>query len=218
MPDPCPPDRELDRLDEEQLLAELVAFRDSGRPECVKRVMAVLAFGRWDQIRLRVQLKVPKQDAEDVAAAVLESALRSSFDGRMIGEFVSWLNTIMSRRIADYHESNKRRPPVRPLADEHRGGDDGHGRGAELVSEGEEQAIAVREAAGRVLERRSEIHQMAIRLYGPGALGHQDLSAREVATRIEATHPGSGMSEANVHQIYRRFKAELNRELGMGGS
>ena len=57
-----------------------------------------------------------------------------------------------------------------------------------------------------------------IRLYGPNALDFMDLSARETAAKVEKLNPGSGMSEANVHQIWKRFKDDLEHEAGLGGS
>jgi DNA-directed RNA polymerase specialized sigma24 family protein len=218
MPDdqdkPCLSETELSRFSDEQLLAYIVEQRESGRPQCAKQALAVLAFGHWDRVYYWVAAKVPAGDVEDVTAVVIESALGSAFDGRSIGRFIAWLKVIAQRRIADYHRGAERVPGLEPLADEHEGEEEVFG---EQPAEGsQEEAILTREAVGRVLEDRSEVHQTVVRLYGPNELGFMGLSARETAERTEELHPGSNMSEANVHQIWRRFRSDVAEAPGMG--
>lgn len=212
----CISESELDRLGTEELVAYMAEQRDSGRPECAKRAMAVLAWGYWDFVCVQVAVKVETQDVEDVGGAALESALRSSFQGKSVGEFVNWLKVIVSRRIADYHRSREREPDIAPLVGEH--GDEEEIFGDEPYDADESGAIAVREVTAKVLEERNEVHQRVIRCYGPNPLGFLDLSARETVSEVERLHPGQTMSEDNVHQIYKRFKDDLSEELGLGGS
>jgi DNA-directed RNA polymerase specialized sigma24 family protein len=181
--------------------------------------LAVLAFGRWDLVRYIVAQKVPAQEVDDVTALVIESALKSAFDGRSIGEFVNWLKMIAVRRRADFHRDRERGPDTVALPTDGEK-DDGERTlfDPEPGSEDDTDLVHYREAAGRVLERRSEIHQLVIRLYGPNELGYMALSAREAAAQVEATHVGASMSETNVHKIWNRFKNDLERELGLGGS
>jgi DNA-directed RNA polymerase specialized sigma24 family protein len=216
LPDDCRSHEDLQRLSNEELIKYLLEQRDAGRPQCAKHALEVLAFGYWQQVQYRVRRKVPAPDVEDVAAGVIESAISSTFDGRAIGQFVSWLNTITHYRIADYHRSRERRPRPEPLPEEHEGEEEIWGAiGAE---DGRLEAVLAREGAARVLSRRSAVHQDVIRLYGPNELNFVALAAAEAAARIEATHPGEAMSEANVHQIWRRFKTDLQDELGLPGS
>jgi DNA-directed RNA polymerase specialized sigma24 family protein len=215
LPD-CRPYQELSDLDDEALLEYLTSERDAGRPECAKRALEVLAFGYWQHVHHRVWRKVPCEDVEDVTAAVIESAISSSFDGRAIGQFVSWLNTITQFRIADYHRSREREGKAVPFPEEHEAAEEIWGA---IGSEDPElEAIAVREACGRVLETRSQVHRHVIKLYGPHELNCMAYSAAETAEHVMAAHPGETMTEANVHKVWSRFKDELERELGLGGS
>ena len=141
---------------------------------------------------------------------VMESAIKSTFSGKVIGEFGSWINTITSRRIADYHRDREGKQPSL-LDEEHEGDEDLRGAGGE--TEPETALVEYRDAAERVLAERSELHQRVIRLYGPGHLGFLDLSGSEVCNEF-AGNSGQEMSEANVHQIWRRFKKDLEVALG----
>ena len=71
----------------------------------MKPAIAVLVYGYWDNLVNRARLKLPDADAEDVAAEAIASAIASAFDGKSVGEFRSWLHTILSRRIADWWEA-----------------------------------------------------------------------------------------------------------------
>jgi DNA-directed RNA polymerase specialized sigma24 family protein len=210
---PCLSETELSRLSDEQLLAYIVEQRDAGRAQCTKQALAVLAFGHWGRIRYWVAAKVPSGEVDDVTAAVIESALSSAFDGRSIGRFIAWLKVIAQRRIADFHRGVERSPGLEPLADEHQGEEEVFGE--QPAEESEEEAVLIRETVGRVLEGRSEVHQTVIRLYGPNEIGFMGLSARETTDRTEQLHPGSNMTEANVHQIWRRFRSDVDDALGM---
>jgi DNA-directed RNA polymerase specialized sigma24 family protein len=212
----CLPERELAKLSNEQLLDYIVEQRDAGRPQCAKAALAVLAFGYWDLAYYLVGKNVPTADVQDVTATVIESALKSAFEGKSVGEFVNWLKTIASRRVADYHRDRERRIDADPLPSEHEG--DETLFGPEPADEFDAGEISLRETAYRLLERRQEIHQLVIRLYGPNELGFMALSARETVAKVEELHPGSGMTEANVHQIWKRFKNDLEDESGVGGS
>jgi DNA-directed RNA polymerase specialized sigma24 family protein len=216
LPHNCRPHNELNRLSNEELVAYLVEQRDAGRTECAKYAVEILAFGYWKHVRFRVWRKVPKEDVDDVTAEVIESAIGSAFDGRVIGQFVSWLNTITKFRIADYHRKRERGLETTPLPEEHPGTEDVWGAVGE--EDGELEAVAVLEAAARVLRRRSPVHQLVIRLYGPHALNFMALSAAETVERVKGANPGESMSEANVHQIWHRYKKGLQAELGLPGS
>ena len=79
-----------------------------------------LAYRRYDDVRRRILIKVPYEDADDVASEVFISALKSAFDGNSVGEFVNWLQTITKRRVAEYHRARPDEPDL-PLAEENGG-------------------------------------------------------------------------------------------------
>ena len=196
---------ELGRLNDEQLVDYLRAAREAGRPEAMRPAIAVLVLGYWDMLIGRARLKLPDADVEDVAAEAMMSALASAFDGRSVGEFRSWLHTILSRRIADHFEARKRRPATTELASEHAGEDDVWGSEPAEPFEGEALFAqqCLRQAYDELIEHR---HRQVIDLY---VLGPH--SAGEAASLV-----GSDMTEANVHQISSRFQKRF-RELLDGG-
>ena len=113
-------EQELSQLDDEALLEHIAAARARGELEYTQRALAIIVFRHYDDIVRRVKIKIPTADVEDVAQEAVVSAIRSSLDGKSVGQFRTWLNRIVSRRIADYH----RKPAVETtaLAEEH--GDD----------------------------------------------------------------------------------------------
>ena len=77
--------------------------------------------------------------------------------------------------------------------------------------------IELRAVIDRVLAGRSEVHREVIRLYGPNVAGFLDLTGDETAAQINERFDGEPMSVANVHQIWKRFKNDLELELGADG-
>jgi len=209
---PVMPESELAALGDEAVVDYIARARDADRIDEAKRASAVLAFGLWKVVSYQVAAKVPSDDVADVAGNVIESAMKSVFDGRSVGEFRSWLRTITSRRIADYWIAKENKPTPEPID---RGTDEWQLEpGAE---DGHYASFETRDAAARLLEERDGVHQMVIRLYGPDVLGYEQLPAKEVALQVEAAL-STPMSEANVHQIWSRFRRELQIALGVEGS
>ncbi len=68
-----------------------------------------------------------------------------------------------------------------------------------------------------MLSTRNAEHQRVIRLYGPNDIGSMDLSASETAEKVNGDDASASMTEANVHQIWKRFKVDLHAELGLDG-
>jgi len=202
---------ELDQLGDDDLVAYIAAAREAGCDESARSAMGILAFRREPQIAARVALKIPPADVEDVTMEVIESVLRSAFDGKVIGQFVNFLNMIRSRRIADYHRKRENDPGQAPLPSEH--GDDEEIWGEEPSVEDESGAIAFRDAVERVLATRSPTHRRIIELYGPAGIG-EDLTAAATVERMAAE--GETVSEANVQQVWHRFKNDLEAELAKG--
>ncbi len=110
--EPLPPHR-LSALSDECLVAYVAAAHAAGDVAAERQALGVLAFAWESYIRAKVALKVPEQDRDDVVLAVQESLLRSSFEGKVIGQFGAFLRKITARRIADYYRDLERRLGIR---------------------------------------------------------------------------------------------------------
>jgi RNA polymerase sigma factor (sigma-70 family) len=200
------PERQLGDLSDEQLVDYLRRAREAGRHDAMKPAVAVLVYGYWDNLVNRARLKLRSDaDAEEVAAEAVASAIVSAFDGKSVGEFRSWLHTILSRRIADWWEAKEQKLDKTLLPSEHQGDEEVWGREPSVDFEGE--ALFARECIRRALEEIEDLrHRRVIDLYvlAPN-------SAAETAALV-----GDGMTEANVHQISSRFQRRV-RELLEGG-
>lgn len=200
------PERQLGDLSDEQLVDYLRRAREAGRHDAMKPAVAVLVYGYWDNLVNRARLKLRSDaDAEEVAAEAIASAIVSAFDGKSIGEFRSWLHTILSRRIADWWEAKEQKLDKTLLPSEHQGDEEVWGREPSVDFEGE--ALFARQCVRQALEEiEAAHHRRVIELYvfGPH-------SAAETAEFV-----GDGMTEANVHQISSRFQRRV-RELLEGG-
>jgi RNA polymerase sigma factor (sigma-70 family) len=200
------PEHRLNDLDDEALVEYLRAAREAGCHEAMKPAVAVLVYGYHETLRNRARLKLPDGEVDDVVAETMASAVASFFGGSSVGEFKSWLHTILSRRIADFHEARKRSPKTAPLPSEHQGEDEVWGREPAVPFEGDAQHA--RDCIRRAYEELdNDRHRRVIDLY---LLGPH--SAAEAAELV-----GDGMSEANVHQIASRFQSRV-KELLEGGS
>jgi RNA polymerase sigma factor (sigma-70 family) len=141
-----------------------------------------------------------------VAGEAVASAIASAFDGKSLGEFRSWLHTILSRRIADYLESRKRKPRTTQLPSEHEREEEVWG--SEPAVEFEGDALFARDCLRRAYEEIDDArHRRVVDLY---LLGPH--TAAETADLV-----GDGMTEANVHQISSRFQRRF-KELLEGGN
>jgi RNA polymerase sigma factor (sigma-70 family) len=195
----------LEAMSDEQLVAYMRAAREAGRTEAMKPALAILVYGYWDILVNRARLRLPEADAEDVAGEAVASAIASAFDGRSVGEFRSWLHTILSRRVADYHEARKRRPKTAPLVSEHAGEDEARGPEPAVGFEGDALfASQCLRAAYEELEDDRHRRVVDLYVYGPSSAG-------DAAARV-----GHAMSEANVHQIASRFQRRFRELLAEG--
>ncbi len=198
----------LNALPNEGILAYIESARAARDLEGARKAAAVLAFRYWKRVLGRVRVSTPPRDVDDVAMNVMESAVRSAFDGRFMGEFANWINTITARRIADYHAKAERTPKSGPLPDEHQGDDVVW---VEIARKDEELVLLeYREIAERIrCSRPQEIHRHVIQLYGPVELNYNGLDAAQTRAEIERLHPGETLTETNIHQIFRRFKKDF---------
>ena len=131
-------------------------------------------------------------------------AIAAAFDGTSVGEFRSWLHTIVDRTAVDFFRRAERRPKETILPSEHAGEEDVWG--AEPAIDSEAGAVELRIIVEEVLETFNEKHRLVIELHV-----FAGLTAGEVCDRIE------GMSEDNVAQIASRFRAKLRARLDPTG-
>jgi RNA polymerase sigma factor (sigma-70 family) len=194
------PDRELDRLDDEAVIAYVREARAAGDRVAVARAVAILVYGYWRNIERRVRMKVAREHVEDVTADIVASALQSSFEGTSTGEFRAWLGTITKRRIADFHRRAERTPTTVPLVS-----DPDESGATEPAAASDEGYIETEDAVARTLGDLSEAHRQVV-----------ELVIFDARTAREAAQAVPGMTEDNVHQIVSRFRRALRRALEDG--
>jgi RNA polymerase sigma factor (sigma-70 family) len=192
------PDHELQKLSDDELIAELRAARGAGDASAARVVLQILVYGFWDLVQYRVSLKVPQHDVEDLAGDVLVRAITSSFAGESVGEFRSWLNTILKRAIADYWRARERTVETQPLerdeVDDRGGPEPWEADGSGYV---ETQLII--EAC---LAELSEDHQRVVEI-----VVFEGRPADDAVTEV------AGMTRDNAYQIARRFRVRLREIL-----
>jgi RNA polymerase sigma factor (sigma-70 family) len=197
------PEHHLGSLSDDQLVDYMRRAREAADRDAMKLAVGILVHGYWDTLVKRAKLKLPSlADAQDVAGEAVASAIASAFDGKSVGEFRSWLHTILNRRIADYLEARKRKPQTTALSGGHEH-DEGTW-GAEPAVDFEGDALSARDAVRRAYEELDDgRHRRVIDLYvlGPHA-------AAETARMV-----GTEMTEANVHQISSRFHRRVEELL-----
>src|ERR1700704_3029863 len=146
----------------------------------------------------KLALKVPAEAVDDVVGKAFLSAFVGRIRGESYGEFRSWLNTIVDRRIADYHR-RKNRPDEVPLASEHEGDEDVWGELPQV--EGEAGAVETAAVIDQVLDTLNAVHCRVVEVYA-----FEDATAEETADQINGElAPNPPMKTDNVHQIYSRF-------------
>lgn len=184
---------ELDALSDARLIEQLVAARAAGDTAQVTLALRVLVFGYWDLVVTRLRAKLPAHVVEDVAADVMVRAIGAAYDGSSVGEFVSWLQTIVARSIVDWFRGRERRPDAGPLPE----GEDLH---PGLDAEG--GAVELWSVVDAALGALSGPHRLVVEL---AVL--DGLDGAEVCRRVP------GMTPANVHQVVRRFRVRLRAML-----
>lgn len=194
------PDHELDRLDDEALVAYARDARDAGDHAAGGRAIAVLVYGHWRNVERRVRMKVPPEHVEDVTADVVASATQSAFDGTSAGEFGAWLATITKRRIADYHRRAKRTPATVPLVPDPR-----EAGARDPAAASEEGLVEAQDLVESVLAGLGEAHRRVV-----------ELVVFEGYTASQSAQEVPGMREDNVHQVVSRFRRALRRALQDG--
>ena len=196
------PEHHLSELSDEQLVDYLRAAREAGAHEAMKPAIGILVYGYWDVLVNRARMKLPPADVEDVASEAIYSAIASAFDGKSVGEFRSWLHTILSRRIADHLEGRKRQahrprssPPSTPAPTTY--GATSPPRTSRVTP------CSPRSASSRPTRRSRTTTTAGSSTCTCWVRSRRPMPPSEI---------GDGMSEANVHQIASRFQKRF-REL-----
>lgn len=192
-------EHELDRLDDDHLIAYIRDAHDAREHRAAELALAVLVFGHWRNVERRVALKLPAEHVEDQTAAIIERAVASAFDGESIGQFVNWLKTIADRAIADFF---RRGPGARP-------------RVAVLGTGEDELDLPAPDGRG-VVETRAVIELVL------AGLGERDRAVVEMLVFEDLPASAAvvaipGLTEANAHQIVSRFRRALRRALESEG-
>lgn len=196
-------DDELDTLDNEAIIAYIRAASDAGELEAAQRALAIAVWGNEANVRRRMALRVPAWAVEECAHEALARAFGSSFAGSSVGEFRSWLSTIVDRTAADFYRRADRRPKEAPLPDEH--ADEDEVWRSEIGFDGGEGAAEVRIVMAEVLDDMKAEHREVVLLHV--IAGHP---AQDVCERV------GGMQPDNVAQIASRFRRTLRAALDAG--
>lgn len=193
---------ELAKLEDEALLAYLVSARKAGDRESLSVGIYVLVKQRLPMVQGMVARKTPehlrKDLVDEIFGDICESATRG-FDGDHMGEFVNFIKTVTSRRIADSVRKNKRQ-----IKGDSLDSDDEDSWGPEPAGNlGDPESSAIlRDAMKRVMDRRTEEQQKVILMRLAGK------PSKLVVEHFE------GQTVANVDQLYFRFRKDLRAELG----
>ena len=202
-------DLELDALSDDKLVSYLAQARSLGHIDAARRALQILVYGHMDRIEARVRWKLGRKESQEtvekIAGEAFMSALFSMLSGASTGEFVSWLNTIVDRRIVDH--LRKKRLETDPLAEEHL---DDDVVGALPFDADMTGAIELQMIVDELRSELDEVHRLVVDLYC--LEGHP---AGDTADRINNTCPDlePPMTENNVHAIASRFRRKLRERL-----
>lgn len=205
-------DLELRGLDDEDVVAYLVAARDAGDAAEVKQALQILVYGRMDLVEAIVARSIPDHAVERVAQDAMIETMETVFEGRSVGQFVNLLKLITKRRVADFWKAKSRHGHEDTTLD----ADDEDRRRRELADPSEEVgAVPLQAIVDDLLAQLDARHRAVVELAIFGGL-----SAAAVAGEVNRRFPGPGdpMTTANVDQIKSRFRKTLRDELDDGNT
>ena len=189
----------LEHLEDDELIAYLRDAAAAGAHDQARLALQILVYGFWSIVESRLSQRLPAWAVEDETANVIARAITSSFAGESIGEFRSWLTTIIRRSVADFYRGQERSPQQAPLYRRTEDGEEEHLPGRfEADGAGYVEVQLLLETC---LDELSEPHRRVVEL-----LVFQDRDAKDAAAEVD------GISEANAYQIVSRFRRRL-REL-----
>ena len=202
-------DYELAPLSDEELIEYAVAAREDGDPDAMRDALAILVFRRFDDLVRRARMKVPAEDAEDVASQAISDAVVAKFKGESVGEFMKLVGTILARRVADFHDKRSRTVDTSPLPEENEGDEDVHGSAAG-VSPDETSGVDAQDIVDSQVAALSPSHRRVVELYVLDGWAAEEAAAK---VNEEFTDLDPPMSVDNVHKIASRFRKELRQAL-----
>ncbi|MEK6327796.1 MAG: sigma-70 family RNA polymerase sigma factor [Actinomycetota bacterium] len=200
-------ENELAALSTEELIGYHHEGRRLGRHAEARTALGILVWGFQDRVHFWVSRAVPRQDVEDIAGTVFESALKSSFEGTQPAQFGAWLREISHRRATDYHRRAERRPKEEPLPEEHEREEEIWGTAGEVPDPAE--AVVERSVSQQALAELGEAHRQVVELAGPVDLGFDGRPAKETAAMINdqlGARLDDPMTDVNVHKVLSRFR------------
>lgn len=157
---------------------------------------------RTAMVQGMVARKAPPHRREELVADIISEAVISaskSFQGEHVGEFVNFIRTVASRKIADSTDRNNRQIQAGPLDNE----DESPWKPEPEADTGDPgDIVALREAIDNVMATRNETHRKIIIMRRAG------IPSKQVVSKLE------GQSVANVDKVFSRFAKDLRKELG----
>ena len=190
-------EHELIGLSDDQLIDYIRGARAADQEDAETLALQMLIYGQLDRLEKRMKLKVPPEDAGEVAREAMASALESAFAGESRGEFGSWLNSIAHNKMVDYWRKRGRTITADPLPT----GDDEDEWGQEPFVEFEGVTVDAQRAIQEVYGGLSAQHQAIVDGYV-----FSDQAAADVAAEVDT-------SVDNVHQVGSRFRKRLKQVL-----
>ena len=194
---PTPPEQ-LNNLSDEDLIAYVLSARAAGARDEARAAIQILVYGHRRDIERKVRLKMKEHAIDEVADKALLRAVRSAFDGESVGQFKSWLWTIVSREVADWYRTQERRPVETALPEEHEGNEEIWGVSLSVEVD-LDTGIDTRRCIERAMEGLNDQHRRVVELYWL-----EDANAKETAEQ-------TGETEDNVYQVANRFKKALRK-------
>jgi RNA polymerase sigma factor (sigma-70 family) len=189
---------QLNTLSDEDLIAYVRSARAARAPAEARAAVQTLVYGYRNDIVRKVRLTMKEHAVDEVADQALIRAVKSTFDGESVGQFKSWLWTIVDREIVDWYRRQERRPTETALPEEHEGRDDIWG--ASLTIEPDwDTGIDTRRCVDRAIAGLNDQHRRVVKLYWL-----EDVNAKDTAAQ-------TGETEANVYQVANRFKRSLRQ-------
>lgn len=195
-------EHELALRTDDELIEYIRGARADRRLATGTLALRILVFGYWDTLVARAGLKLPASAAEDVAAIALESAIKSAFDGESVGEFRSWMHTILARRISEHYRSREGKPKLVPLISENAGDEEVWGEEPSADAP-DGTVVDLRNAIEQAYTELSPTHQAVVDLYV-----FSEYSAAETTAQ-------TAESENNVHQVGSRFRKRVKEILDL---
>ena len=191
------PEHELTSLSDDELIDYIRDARAAGALAEGRTALQILVFGHWDLVVARLRLKLPPHAVEDTAGEVIASAISSSFAGESVGEFRSWLTTILRRKIVDFYRERGRTIETEPLVDER----DDH-PSIQPISPDDAGYVETQLVIESVLAELRDDHRKVVEI-----VVFQARSAEDACQQVD------GMTPDNAYQIVRRFRKRLREAL-----